>query len=98
MAKATGSKAGRRFRSAGGRVTLKPCSERAEGEYCGPLNHIVSADSEYWSCSCGRRYSANAHKEYLKANPEWRTEAGEPSVGRPSVGEPSVGEQSVGEQ
>lgn len=76
MAKATKSKTGRRFRAGGGRVTLKPCSDRPEGEYCAPLNHIISADGEYWTCSCGRRYSANAHKEYNKANPGWRTSDG----------------------
>lgn len=74
MAKASKSKGARRFRSAGGRVTLKPCVARAEDAYCAPLNHIVAADAEYWTCSCGRRYSQNAHKQFLKDNPDWRSD------------------------
>ncbi len=77
MAKDSKRKGSRRFRSAGGRVTLKPCASRAEGDYCAPLNHIVSADGEYWTCSCGRRYSANAHKAYVKAHPDSRAEDGQ---------------------
>lgn len=76
MAKASKGRTGRRFRASGGRITLKPCADRPEGEYCAPLNHIVSAEGEYWTCSCGRRYSANAHKEFNKANPGWRTDTG----------------------
>lgn len=70
MAKTTKSKKGR-FRSGGGRITLKPCTSRAEGEYCAPLNHITTSDAEYWTCSCGRRYSGKSYKEFVKSNPGW---------------------------
>lgn len=53
---------------------MKPCSARDDDEYCAPLNHIISADGEYWTCSCGRRYNRNAHKEFEKLNPNWRAE------------------------
>jgi len=76
MAKASRSKSGRRFRAGGGRVTLKPCSDRPEGAYCAPLNHITTVDGEYWTCSCGRRYSAKAQREFNEVNPDWRSDSG----------------------
>ncbi len=79
MAKTNKAKGARRFRSAGGRVTLKPCVARANDAYCAPLNHIIAEDSDYWTCSCGRRYSRNAHKQFLKDNPEWRSGETTPS-------------------
>jgi len=66
-------KRGRRIRAAGGRVTMKPCTARPEGEYCASLNHIVvdGGAEEFWTCSCGRRYNANGHRRFLADNPDW---------------------------